>query len=77
MPRSLWAASPIYCSLTRAGDRWPMNQLIDVVVKFYDAEGDPVTIAAVVEAVAAVLSIDDVRLTRDGDDDILLISAGR
>lgn len=53
-----------------------MNQLVDVVVKFYDAEGDPVTIAAVVEAVAAVLSIDNVRLTRDGDDDVLLISAG-
>jgi len=53
-----------------------MNQLVDVVVKFYDAEGDPATIAAVVEAVSAVLSIDNVRLTLDGDDDVLLISAG-
>jgi hypothetical protein len=59
------------------GEHWPMDQLVDVVVKFYGAEGDPVTIAAIVQAVAAVLSIDNVRLTRDGDDDILLISAGR
>jgi len=54
-----------------------MNQLVDIVVKFYSAEGDPAIIDAVVEAVAAVLSTDNVRLLRDEDDDMLLISAGR
>ena len=50
---------------------------MDVSIKFYSAEGDPAIIDAVVEAVYAVLSIDNVRLMQDGDDDVLLISAGR
>ena len=54
-----------------------MEQLVDLTIKFYGAEGDPVIINAVVDAVAAVLSIDNVRLMRDEDDDILLINAGR
>jgi hypothetical protein len=54
-----------------------MEQLVDVSIKFYSAEGDPAIIDAVVEAVYAVLSIDNVRLMQDGDDDVLLISAGR
>ena len=54
-----------------------MEQLVDITLKFYGAEGDPAIIDAVVKAVAAVLSIDSVRLTSDEDDDILLISAGR
>jgi hypothetical protein len=54
-----------------------MEQLVDVSIKFYSAEGDPAIIDAVVEAVATVLSIDNVRVIQDEDDDILLISAGR
>ena len=68
---------PGNCSLTTLGDRPPMEQLVDVSIKFYSAEGDPAIIDAVVEAVYAVLSIDNVRLMQDGDDDVLLISAGR
>jgi hypothetical protein len=54
-----------------------MEQLVDVAVKFYSAEGDTAIIDAMVEAVATVLSIDNVRLIQDEDDDILTISAGR
>jgi hypothetical protein len=54
-----------------------VEQLVDVTLKFYGDEGDPAIIEAVVKAVAALLSIDNVRLTQDGDDSILLVSAGR
>jgi len=48
-----------------------------VNLHLYRAEGDPAIIDAMVMAVAAVLSIDNVRLIQDDDADILLISAGR
>jgi len=54
-----------------------VEQLVDITLKFYRAEGDPAIIDAMVMAVAAVLSIDNVRLIQDDDADILLISAGR
>ena len=54
-----------------------MEQLVDIVLKFYSAEADPAIIDAMIAAAATVLSIDNVRVMQDDDDEIVLISAGR